>query len=405
MDIFNKIKPRKIINNELPNSVWSVLASPGENLLTSVNISFHSQKNNLFLLLTTTDDKLFLKAQKYYPETVLFSFSDDEKFNYSGFDKPRYFNQISITNLTPKTNYIYKIIGDNIQSLYKFSTPCLNELTFLLVADPQYYNYETSKHFNQLISKARQLYKKTTLAIFTGDVIDRGGRSQEWDLFFTKSNIKTLTCALAVGNHEYYDDTPIPRTVGPEFFNLHTYNPQNGILPNTNYYFHYQNVLFVILNTEVHVSDMEKQAYWFNEITSKSQYDFLIVIGHKSFFGNQYYDQYPEPREQWMMLFKEKRVDIYFSGHDHVYTKTLFNNTYFITGGAAGKKTYPYHLNPPYNSNNKYHNLYYDLRYMAPHKDIYGIISVVNIKGNTLVLQTINYEGQELDCLEIIKRI
>ena len=196
-----------------------IITTVGEDPATSVRVNWHSEKLNTYLEYTLASDTSYANATTVTPETHMWSLPEQETingvtYNHEGFNRQYYFvNRAVIENLTPNTEYRYRVGKDGVMSAdYTFKQlKEIIEYTFLAVTDPQYYSASTAAHYNDILGRAYQLEPDFRFNVLSGDIVDRGGKVSQWDMLFGLSNIKKTMLAPGVGNHEYYDASSTPK--------------------------------------------------------------------------------------------------------------------------------------------------------------------------------------------------
>ena len=345
--------------NASTNNVYNIVTCPGEDMATQMQINWQSSTDikSLKLEYTISSDTSFSNSKTVDGEYKVFSRNDNEPFEgtiYVGFSTPRYVWNVSLSNLTPQTKYIYRIKDDSkiYSSVYSFETASKNddEFSFLFMTDPQYYDEEGSKIFNKFAER-HITNDDIKFALITGDISDKGGNSNYWDMFYTKSSLQKIPYATTVGNHDYYD-SKTTRTDN-YIFNNFFYNPQNGPehVKGSSYYFVYNQALFIMLDSEEKYNTAE-QKEWFKNVCSSIDCSYIIVGCHKTAYAAGPYVSLGKTFiAEWGPVFDECQVDLVLSGHDHVFTRTKnlinsnvtnekYKGTVYIEGGAAGPKYY-----------------------------------------------------------------
>jgi len=282
-----------------------------------------------------------------------------------------------LTGLSLNTEYAYSVSSDgvNFSKIYTYKTPAAGRFIFVAVGDPQVTEPGVSpdaegvkggyqeKNSNKT---TRQAWQETITAITSrvpnvrfiagvGDQIDRNlvsdlGRPEnsidpheiKYANFFAPAALRRIPFAPVVGNHE-------SRT---SFGFLYHYNIPNEQLFTSiptgqsgsrhemeskgNYYYMYNNVLFVVLNTAAYPRNADEAARiiteHFNETLKAAtnahngQYRWLFVQTHKSVASLadhaadkdiQYYVE-----AGFQQLMDTYRVDFVLAGHDHIYARS-----------------------------------------------------------------------------------
>jgi len=163
-------------------------------------------------------------------------------------------------------------------------------------------------------------------ALALGDVTFRGSA---WDYRIynrIRAAIK-YPVVSAVGNHD--DDH------GREL-----YGKNVGM---SEYAFSCRNSYFIILDNAINdISDT--QFTWFEEELKKSSgYAHRFVAIHKNPFSPYLQSWYRPGLSAWsrrfMKLCEEHKVDIVFSGHEHMFHEGVFNGVRYLTSGGGGMLT------------------------------------------------------------------
>ncbi len=344
--------------------VYYIITTPGEDASTMISMNWHAENSGSYLEYTFADDTKFEKAIKVMPTEEYWSTEGIKNTQPdNGLEVKRYVCSVSLENLNVATKYIYRVVsGDFISNTYNFTTAGLtNTWNFVAFTDFQC-RHNTISH--PLIRQMLEIGKNPNLVICSGDEVDVAGDIQDWDWFFnTDETIFTnFIYASSPGDHEYWGasiDGKYPQYDEPWTYNKLFNYPKNGCAEalNSNYYFYYNNVLFVALDmgdsNTVSSTKMNKEVTWMKETIKKLEgtYQYLVVFDHKSIYGA--YDEDSRVatniRPQWYPVFDACNVDLVLSGHDHMFSRTyrLYNNkvsttytkgTYYLDMGSSGDK-------------------------------------------------------------------
>jgi 3',5'-cyclic AMP phosphodiesterase CpdA len=180
-------------------------------------------------------------------------------------------------------------------------------------------------------------------AVHTGDIIAGSGDTAVLENQFKgyESIVGKLDMPLyvAVGNHEIGSSKPSETVI-------------KRLLKRDRFYYSlsYGNSYFAILDSEIPGQSGKitgEQLRWLEQDLEKNKaaaHKFVFV--HRPFFPvdghiGSSLDQYPQDRAKVTALLKKYRIDAVFSGHEHLYNKSVVNGiTEYITGGA-GAPLYP----------------------------------------------------------------
>ena len=190
--------------------------------------------------------------------------------------------------------------------------------------------------------------------LMLGDLVNQIGSSPGQIVNYTNAasefNI-TRPIAATQGNHDAYHNNGTLIYGEATVFNAFVTFPGNGWDqgvyegPNRSksYYFYYNNVLVIMLNSFATTNDISRgsapdhtaQADWLRNILERDKTEgkskYRIVGTHVNAFGGYIYERdfQPEIRAAFGRIFTDYDVDIVFSGHDHIYGRS---NPIKITG-------------------------------------------------------------------------
>jgi len=200
----------------------------------------------------------------------------------------------------------------------------------ILYSDPQ---NGLLSHVSRAIRAGFMAAPDAAFLSMAGDLVSVPGIDQQWeDLFHAGSWIfGQIPLVPVMGNHAYYIDrkwSDQHSIYWRPHFNL----PENGLttLPETNYYFHYQGVLFVVLNGN---EQLEEQAVWLDEILGREESTWIILSMHQPLYSTGQGRDGAKRRAAFLSVIDKYEVDLVLQGHDHT-----FGRTYPLKAGLAVKK-------------------------------------------------------------------
>ncbi len=331
---------------------YSIKASVGATE-SEVGINYHTNSDHSKLYLSLNEN--MSDAVEFVPEQHVWEkgiVSNDPKTGFQA----RYVCQVNISNLLLDTDYYYQIKADNASSSIKhFKTTKTSKTTFGVLCDTQA-SGSNFKYSDQLVEKLATINPDINFFMIAGDIVDRGGYEEQWtnfDQYMPTLNGQYLQ-ATVPGNHELYHSSQssyIDESIYNEYYN----NPKNGTeeRPNSTYYFMYNNILFIMLDT-MHRSNgdnlFEEQKAWFKQVVMNNPAEFIIVVTHPGCYSaGAYNDDAKQMKSVWRDTFEEYGVDLAISGHEHIYlrTKPLYQDKVneekgltYVIGGCAGAKHY-----------------------------------------------------------------
>ena len=206
------------------------------------------------------------------------------------------------------------------------------------------------------------LEQNPSFIIHSGDCVGRGGIWSQW-LDFNESIAPVWEADIpfycVVGNHEKYTD--IYYQYDEDFSNYTTFFDFSDVAKEANetelyFSFDYEDVHFVLLNTEDYFDDTEDGTHNFNcseiqmdwlisDLSNTEPDDLLVVIYHRPSWSirEDRPDRWEEAetvRAEFHSIFIDYGVDIVFNGHDHYYYRTLRDGIYYVVTGGGGAPLY-----------------------------------------------------------------
>jgi 3',5'-cyclic AMP phosphodiesterase CpdA len=142
------------------------------------------------------------------------------------------------------------------------------------------------------------------------------------------------------GNHEYVATKRFAGVIPLQLRLTHHWRnlfalPTNGPkgLEETTYWFDYQDVRIVSLNSNVGYLE---QAEWLGKVLADNPRKWTIVTYHHPLYSSKEGRDNPLLRAAWQPVFEKFHVDLALQGHDHTYVRTgLMTADNVATGVAA----------------------------------------------------------------------
>jgi 3',5'-cyclic AMP phosphodiesterase CpdA len=273
-----------------------------------------------------------------------------------------HYHTVEFTGLTPETKYVYRV-GDGVNwtEWYQFETASqeAKAFSFIYVGDAQ---NEIKRHWSRVIRGAYSEMPKAKFILHAGDLINSGPRDDEWGEWHNAAGwINAMIPAVPTpGNHEYggnvkpTKEVPKPKARltshwRPQFA-LPTHGPAG--LEETVYYFDYQGVRFVSLNSNENPQD---QVPWLENVLSSNPHRWSILTFHHPIYSPAKNRDNKALRELWRPIIDKYKVDLVLTGHDHTYGRSSLmredntlsgerlrseNGTVYVVS-VSGPKMYP----------------------------------------------------------------
>jgi len=282
-------------------------------------------------------------------------------------------HKATVTGLKPGASYQYAVSSDgqNWSDAYDFKIPAAaGNWKFAVIADPQLHatTWDANNRYvptlsTGVTSKTGQGWLDTMVKILShgvsfiasgGDQVDKSsGDEGEYTLFYAPPGLRNLPFAPVSGNHDNHLN-----------FNYHYNLPNSQSFTDEavetekgrNYYYLYNNILFVVLNTAPyapvsggnHSNDFDaaanvarfKETIRRAKAANSGKYKWLIVQHHKStasvadHCADMDIESYVKAGFERVM--SEENVDFVLAGHDHVYARS-----YPLEGKDNGKVSVP----------------------------------------------------------------
>jgi hypothetical protein len=268
-------------------------------------------------------------------------------------------HKATVTGLEPGESYQYSVRSSSTENnwspMYDFKVPAdTGTWKFAVIADPQLNaNIDTDSRYPAVGTTTTAGWAQTmekivaadvSFIVSAGDQVDTASSETQYTNVFAPAGLRSLTFAPVVGNH----DTNI---IFKSHYNLP--NDQNPTTTTTsemaNYYYLYNNILFVGLNTGGSVNSRSAGQTAVNRFVETinaaktehaGKYDWLIVQHHKStasvadHCADTDIQYYVEGGFEYQMSLLG--VDFVLAGHDHVYARS-----YPLEGKQAGLVSLP----------------------------------------------------------------
>jgi len=247
---------------------------------------------------------------------------------------------VALTGLDPGSTYHYRVEGLGRSSAARsFRTAPVGDdsrFSFAVVGD------SGSGGKGQLAVAALLGRLEPDLILHTGDVVYPAGEQRHYDKrFFAPYRHLTKTVPLypVLGNHD------VRKGSGAAFLeNFHP--PLDSPRSTKRYYsFDWGGAHFVALDSELYHDDKgaspEEQKHFLDQDLATTRKRWKIAFLHRSPYGSSRHGGDERVREDLEPLFVKYGVDLVFSGHDHVYERTVpIEGVTYVVSGGGGRRLY-----------------------------------------------------------------
>lgn len=239
-------------------------------------------------------------------------------------------HEVTLTSLEPETKYYYRV-SCGAQTIDRTFVTGVHEETPFAVA---IYG-DSFKHPDKHREIAKGIAaEKPNFILHTGDLVGGGYRLATWDRQFfwpLFDVIDHIPLFSALGNHEN------SRKNYFSFFSL----PHNEAY----YSFDYGNSHFTVLDSNIEYKQGSEQYEWLEEDLRTADKLWKFVVFHHPPYSSGRHKSSLQIRDAWTPLFNKYKVDMVFTGHDHLYERTYpiaaalsedkHPITYVVTGGGG----------------------------------------------------------------------
>lgn len=232
-----------------------------------------------------------------------------------------YVNNVTATELEKGTKYAYQVVsGAHKSNVYTFTTPSGDgSFKFAFVADIQIVGENHTQWAASLDKIVTELDPAFLLS--AGDQVNTASSEVEYDGLLDHELFRSLPFAPVIGNHDN-------KAQYQEHYESANESSVYGVTSGGgDAYFVYDNVLFMILNSN-NKSAAEHKLFMEQAIaeTKAAGVDikWKVVALHHSFYSTISSGEFDRLnlRTTFMPIFEELDIDVVFSGHDHVYARS-----------------------------------------------------------------------------------
>ena len=247
---------------------------------------------------------------------------------------------VALTGLDPGSTYHYRVKNaDGSSATGRFHTAPLSDdsrFSFAVVGD------SGSGGKGQLAVATLLERLRPDLILHTGDVVYPAGEERHYDRrFFApyRNLIKTVPIFPVLGNHD------VRKGNGVAF--LDNFRPPLSSPGSTKRYYSFDwgGAHIVALDSELYYGDTgsepEEQRTFLERDLAATRKRWKVAFLHRSPYGSSRHGGDERVREDLEPLFARHGVDMVFSGHDHVYERTVpIKGVTYVVSGGGGRRLY-----------------------------------------------------------------
>ena len=264
--------------------------------------------------------------------------------------------EASITGLKPQTTYYYAIFDGEkritpADASYRFKTHPVpgteTPVHFWVVGDSGTGSKDQAAVHTAMVNHVKKIGSPLDLYLHVGDMAYTHGTNQQFsDKFFKmyEPTLRHTVCWASMGNHEGHTSKGATG-IGP-FYDAYICPTKGeaGGLPSGKeafYSFDFGKVHFICLDSH----DLDRRptgemAQWLKADLEKTKADFLVAFFHHPPYTKGSHDsdrehQLIEMREHIMPILESGGVDLVFTGHSHIYERSMLHDGAYATPSVA----------------------------------------------------------------------
>lgn len=229
----------------------------------------------------------------------------------------------TISGLEANSEYIYRVGSDATgwSEVKTFTTQDFDDSwNFVFLGDPQLgsggHSVEESEFmWKETLSRALRSAPNASFIQSAGDQLQLGNL-QEHTALTAAPELQSIPFAPINGNHDNYDFESY----------MAYYNRPNLSADQRNYFYEYNNVLMITLDTN-HINDLAQDAAYVKDMIAAhgSDKDWILVTFHHAPYsqaGHLEDRDVAKIRQRLVPELTAAGVDLVLSGHDHIYTRS-----------------------------------------------------------------------------------
>lgn len=305
---FKELPPEPEAGSIQTNAILTIGKDPSER-----NFTWYSNTNvpGKFEFKEANVDKDFTGATVLDANVI-------EKVNKKGFSS----NSVTLEGLKPNTEYMYRYSnGETVSEVVNFKTQGTEDFSFFIAGDPQIGSggYLNGKEgWDKTLKLLPSIDPNASFLLSLGDQVNTSSDEEQYDEYINREGFKGLTLATVIGNHDSGN------RAYTEHFKFSNVQEEGKTTAGSNYYYVYNNTLFICLNSNnrdyaEHKSTIKKA------IAENPNVKWKVVAFHHPPYtvASHALDGYiSNMRSTLVPIFKENKIDLVLNGHDHVYTRT-----------------------------------------------------------------------------------
>lgn len=250
-------------------------------------------------------------------------FTTVEATNNQANDKGFYYNQATLANLEENTKYVYRVVnGDQVSKIYDFTTKDFEgSYNFIFAGDPQIgasgSASKDTEGWDKTLSDSINKFNPNFI-LSAGDQVNTASDENQYSGYLDHEELTSVPQATTIGNHDSSSNAYT------QHFNLPNETAKGETAAGTDYWYVYNNTLFMNINTN-NTSTAEHKAFMKEAIKENQDVRWKVVVFHHSVYSvasHSVESSILKRREELTPVFDDLGIDVVLMGHDHVYVRS-----------------------------------------------------------------------------------
>lgn len=250
-------------------------------------------------------------------------FTTVEATNNQANDKGFYYNQATLANLEENTKYVYRVVnGDQVSKIYDFTTKDFDgSYNFIFAGDPQIgasgSASKDTEEWDKTLSDSINKFNPNFI-LSAGDQVNTASDENQYSGYLDHEELTSVPQATTIGNHDSGSNAYT------QHFNLPNETAKGETAAGTDYWYVYNNTLFMNINTN-NTSTAEHKAFMKEAIKENQDVRWKVVVFHHSVYSvasHSVESSILKRREELTPVFDDLGIDVVLMGHDHVYVRS-----------------------------------------------------------------------------------
>ena len=250
-------------------------------------------------------------------------FTTVEATNNQANDKGFYYNQATLANLEENTKYVYRVVnGDQVSKIYDFTTKDFDgSYNFIFAGDPQIgasgSASKDTEGWDKTLSDSINKFNPNFI-LSAGDQVNTASDENQYSGYLDNEELTSVPQATTIGNHDSSSNAYT------QHFNLPNETAKGETAAGTDYWYVYNNTLFMNINTN-NTSTAEHKAFMKEAIKENQDVRWKVVVFHHSVYSvasHSVESSILKRREELTPVFDDLGIDVVLMGHDHVYVRS-----------------------------------------------------------------------------------